>query len=80
MDREDPPSIREAFLDGYTLTGLFGRPACSHPSYVRTARIIATINLAVLLGGAVYLVVERHPIAAGALVLWGLGASLAARR
>ena len=80
MRRDDPPPIWQAFWDGYLLTGLFGRPACSDPFYVWTARILAAVNLSVLLGGAVVLVVYDHPIAAGALVLWGLIASLAARR
>lgn len=80
MDREDPPTIWQAFLDGYLLTGLFGRPASSYPPYVWTARVTAVIITALLIGGSAYLILRGHPIAAGGLVLWGLAASLAARR
>ena len=77
MENEDPPSFRRAFWDGVTMAGLFGQPASTDPSYVRLARICAIFLVLAVIGGCAFLVVEGHPVAAGALLTFALLASLA---
>lgn len=63
-ENEDPPSFREAFRDGITMSGRFGKPASTYPPYDRAVVICSCVIAAAVIGACAFLVVKGYPVAA----------------